>query len=160
MELAMPSITYQRTDETGLEFIRQLWEQLNEHHRSRTRYFRTYYEKLAFDDRKRYFEAIVREGGVVAVDIVRDPATGRPVGYSVSSLSNDEVGEIESLFVDPAYRLQGIGSMLVSRAIAWLEKCGVEKIQVKVAQGNEDTWKFYNQFGFYPRMTVLERKFP
>jgi ribosomal protein S18 acetylase RimI-like enzyme len=70
----------------------------------------------------------------------------------------EKTGEVESLFVDAAYRSEGIGSALVTRGLAWMDSFGVVRKQVSVSDGNEAAWEFYRKFGFYPRMTVLEQK--
>jgi diamine N-acetyltransferase len=80
------------------------------------------------------------------------------VGYCVSSLSEDKTGEIESIFLENGYRSQGIGTDLMLRALAWMDKDGATRKRVSVGNGNEEAWKFYEKFGFYPRMTVLEQK--
>jgi ribosomal protein S18 acetylase RimI-like enzyme len=67
-------------------------------------------------------------------------------------------GEIDSIFVDDAYRSCGIGSTLVSRALGWLDENGSTRNRVSVSEGNESVWNFYKKFKFYPRMTVLEQK--
>ena len=42
----MTRIDYRSTDIRGLELIRPLWLQLNEHHRALARKFRTHYEQM------------------------------------------------------------------------------------------------------------------
>lgn len=68
------------------------------------------------------------------------------------------MGEVESLFVEPAYRSEGIGTVLVTRGLAWMNSIGAVRKRVSVGDGNETAWAFYRKFGFYPRMTVLEQK--
>lgn len=151
------SITYISTDITGAELIRPLWDQLNEHHHAGARAFRDQYEHGTFDDRKEYF-AKVAAAGLLRIDLAFDPVPDRYVGYCVSSLSQDKAGEIESVFVEDAYRSRGIGTALMTRALAWLNENRPARIRVSVADGNEVAIPFYQKFGFYPRMTVLEQK--
>ena len=149
-------IEYSTTDIAGIEVIRPLWNRICEHHRIRARTFRAFFEHTTFDDRKAYFVRCA-ETGDIRVDLASDPATGRCVAYCVTSLSADHIGEIESLYVDEAYRSQGIGTALMTRALAWLDENGSVENRVAVAEGNEEAFPFYRKFGFYPRRTVLEQ---
>jgi diamine N-acetyltransferase len=153
----MSPLEYRATDIRDIELIRQLWVRLNEYHHAKAKAFRKHYEQITFDDRKTYFEKLARTGSL-RVDLAIDPDTGRPVGYCVSSLSPERTGEIESIFVEERYRSQGVGSGLVTRALAWLDSNGSVRNRVSVGDGNEEAWEFYRKFGFYPRMTVLEQK--
>lgn len=153
----MAQIEYRTTDIRDIELIRPLWLQLNEHHHAKAGIFRSHYEQMSFDNRKKYFEGVAGKGSL-RLDLAWDPKAGRFVGYCVSSLSEDKNGEIESVFLEHAYRGQGIGSALVLRALAWMDECGASRKRVSVGDGNEEAWKFYEKFGFYPRMTILEQK--
>jgi ribosomal protein S18 acetylase RimI-like enzyme len=151
----MTAVEYVLTDASALESLRPLWNQLNEYHIKRSRFFRTHYEQWTFDDRKAYFEGLARIGSI-RVEIARDPALGWDVGYCVSSLSRENHGEIESVFVIEAYRNRSVGSTLVARALLWMEDLGAVRVRVSVANGNEPALEFYRKSGFRPRMTVLE----
>ena len=150
-------IEYQITDERDLESIRPLWEKLNEHHHSKARHFRHHYETWNFDDRKAYFERVA-DAGTLRLDLAYDKDKRMYIGYCVSSISLEGHGEIESIFIEEAYRSQGIGAALLSASISWMDSAGVVRKRVAVADGNEDSWEFYQKFGFYPRMTLLEQK--
>ena len=153
----MLPIEYHRKDIRHIELVRPLWIELNEHHHAHARAFRDQYERWTFDDRKAYFETIAAAGRL-RIDLAFDPAAGRYVGYCISSLSQEGTGDIESIFVEKACRSRGIGTALVKRALAWLDESGAVKIQVAVADGNEESFRFYEMFGFFPRKTVLEQK--
>jgi len=150
-------IEYTSTDITGVEHIRPLWEMLNFHHHARARAFRNVYSSWTFDDRKDYFLHLAA-AGPFRIDLASDPATGRYVGYCVSSISPEGAGEIESVFVIPAFRSLGTGTVLMENALAWLSAQNPVRIRVSVADGNEEVFLFYEKFGFFPRMTVLEQK--
>lgn len=153
----MVSIEYRATDITEIDLIRPLWVQLNEHNHANAATFRAYYEHLTFDDRKAYFEKTAAAGHL-RLDLALETGSQRYVGYCVSSLSPERTGEIESIFVEEEYRSQGIGSVLLARALEWLDANGSVRNRVSVAEGNEGSFPFYRKFGFSPRMTVLEQK--
>jgi ribosomal protein S18 acetylase RimI-like enzyme len=54
--------------------------------------------------------------------------------------------EISSLYIDPAYERQGIGSRLMRRALRYI---GLRKIYVSVAIYNIQAINFYKKFGFH-----------
>ena len=80
-----------------------------------------------------------------------------PVGYCISTV-NHTVGEIDSLFVEEDYRRHGYGGMLVDHSLSWMKRKGCTTIRVAVADGHESVFGFYQQFGFYPRLTYLQLK--
>lgn len=155
--MIQPAVLYTIAGITEINLIRPLWEQLNDHHHANARAFRDVYSAWGFDDRKAFFEGLATSGQF-RIDLASDPVSGRHVGYCASSFSPHRDGEIESVFVEAGFRTQGIGSVLVSRALQWFEEEGAVRVWVSVADGNESAFPFYRKFGFYPRMTVLEQK--
>ena len=155
----MHDVTYRSVGFSEIDIIRPLWEELNRHHAGRSEYFRSWYERMNFGDRKAYFRNL-HESGQLRLDLASDRSTGAYIGYCISSLSREKAGEIESLWVDPGYRSAGIGTALVTRAFGWMDSNGAVRKRVSVSAGNQDAWAFYRKFGFVPRLTVLEQKNP
>ena len=153
----MPIIENRTKDAKDLELIHPLWVQLNECQHSKAKAFRKHYELQTFNNRKDCFKKLAAAGSLM-LDLAFDPETERNIGYCVTSLSQEKTGEIESIFVEKRYRSQDISSVLVTRALAWLEKNGSVRNQVSVGNGNESAFGFYKKFGFYPRMTIFEQK--
>jgi diamine N-acetyltransferase len=153
----MPPFEYHTTGIREIELVRPLWVQLNGYHHDKSQTFRQYYEQVTFEDRMACFEKLAT-AGQLRVDLAFDTATSRYVGYCISSFSDENTGEIESIFIEERYRSQGIGSALVTRALEWFDSKGSVRNRVSVGNGNEEAWGFYAKFGFYPRMTVLEQK--
>ncbi len=152
----MINIKYVSGNGRIIDKIASLWQELNKQHLNLSPYFKDYYETLTFDDRKR---AILQRalGGEVRVDLAYDDAD-KFVGYCVSSIDKVQTGEIDSIFVISECRGHGIGAILMERALEWLKAKGSKKNIVSVAVGNEMAYVFYEQFGFYPRRTLLEQK--
>lgn len=153
----MAPIQYRVTDVGEIALIRELWNELNAYHRERAGVFREYYNQTSFDNRKEYFEKLAANG-LFRLILASDREDGLIIGYIVSSLSAEQTGEIESVFVTGRYRGMGVGSVLVTMALAWLDEHGSVRNRVSVADGNEEALDFYRKFDFYPRMTVLEQK--
>ena len=153
----MLNLVYRSTDISEIDLIRPLWKQLNDHHRENARVFRDLYSQWSFNDRKGYFTKMAA-AGPFQIELAYDSLSGRYIGYCVSSLSREKTGEIESIFVEEPFRQRGVGKTLLNRALIWLDANGSVRNRVSVADGNEEAFSFYREFGFYPRMTILEQK--
>lgn len=153
---AKPKIKYTYGDQSLLDTVKPLWLELNLYHCRRSEYFKSHYEAMTFEKRK--FDLLKKAvGGEMRIDLAFDEATGKAVGYVVSSVSVEKIGEIESVYVNDSYRRMCVGESLMRSALIWMDKKGaVEKI-VEVSVGNEVAWGFYGRFGFKPRKTVLQQ---
>ena len=150
-------IKYLHGDQTLLSQIKPLWEQLNQYHCDRSEHYKEHYKAMTFEKRcKGLLEKAV--GGQLRVDLAVDEATGQGIGYIISTLNAEKVGEVESVYVDTAYWCNGVGDQLMRNALAWMDQNGVTSKQVEVSVGNEVAWGFYGRFGFMPRKTVLKQK--
>ena len=111
---------------------------------------------MTFEKRK---DSLLKKAGAgkMRVDLAFDEESGRNVGYCVSSINSEKLGEIESIFVDAAYRGIGIGGSLMKKALFWMEQQDVAEKIVEVAVGNEQALDFYAQYGFLPRKMVLKQ---
>jgi GNAT superfamily N-acetyltransferase len=56
--------------------------------------------------------------------------------------------EIQNIEVNPGYRSQGIGSMLIQRVLKWAKSQGYQKIYVNSYFRNLEAIKFYKKNGF------------
>jgi GNAT superfamily N-acetyltransferase len=153
----MHAVAYRTTGMNEIDLIRPLWEQLNEHHPMKASRFRTHYERMTFEERRSYFR-ILHEAGQMRLDRAANSRNGKYIGYCVSSVSADNTGEGESLFMDETYRSSGIGTAFVTRGLAWMDSLGIVRKRVSAGDGNEAAGEFYRKFGFYLRMTLLEQK--
>jgi GNAT superfamily N-acetyltransferase len=149
-------VTYTSGNSDLIDKVKPLWEQLNKQHLACSPYFKDYYRSLTFKDRK---QAILQRafGGEVHVDLALNKEE-EVVGYCVSSVDRLLTGEVDSLFVVPICRGQGIGTTFMEKTLEWFKTKGTKKNIVSVAVGNEQAYVFYQQFGFYPRRTLLEQK--
>jgi GNAT superfamily N-acetyltransferase len=148
-------ITYIHGNEALLDEIKQLWQGLNQHHAAVSQYFSEDFKAFTFDQRSEKLRGKYQPGKL-RIDIAK--AGDSAIGYVISSITADGVGEIESIFIEQAHRGQAIGSELMRRVLRWFDISGVEKRVVKVAEGNEAVYPFYAGFGFFPRLTLLQQK--
>lgn len=70
-----------------------------------------------------------------------------PCGMSACALDGDEV-EMFGVWVDPAYRGQGVGQALIEFARAWAESHGAARLQAGVFEDNGRAIAFYSSAGF------------
>lgn len=145
--------------ETGsielLEFVQPLWEKLNKHHEDKSSYFKSRFINLKFEDRKNKF---VNDNNLeVKIDLIKNIGKDLYIGYCISTVNRELVGEIDSLFVEKEYRKYGLGDKLMNRALDWLNSCKVKTKIIGVAEGNESVLEFYKRYGFYKRRVILEQ---
>jgi ribosomal protein S18 acetylase RimI-like enzyme len=136
-------------DDIGI--VKRLWEELNALHLSRSTHFAHHFSKFHFEDR---VEALKKRDRFIAFVAESDQ---EGVGYCIATV-HDRAGEIDSLFVEAAYRGKGCGKALMELALKWLEDQRCETIRVSIAEGNEQALAFYRRFGFAERFTVMQRK--
>jgi diamine N-acetyltransferase len=155
----MQSIKYIRTDKSGIDQIKELWEGLCRHHHDRSKDFKERYAKMTFESRKKDLLKKLGEGEVF-LEIAQDSVSNRKIGYCLSIVTThkEPEGEVESLFIDQAYRGTGIGDIFMKHALEWLDSKQVKTKRIVVAAGNEEVFPFYEKYGFYHKFSTLEQK--
>ena len=91
-------------------------------------------------------------GFLVAVD-----DEGAIVGYIVADVAathGDDVGHVKDVAVHPDHRGEGLGSTLLTRALATLASTGVDSVTLEVRASNEEARRLYRRFGFTPLRRV------
>lgn len=137
-----------------LDIVEPMWEKLNHYHMSNSKNFSNHFTKLTFDARRKKFQQ--EEGLLIRIDLVKDRDMNTYIGYCITTVNPEGVGELDSLFVEEAYRKFGIGAILMDKAIFWLNENKAKKKIIGVAVGNENVLNFYEKYNFYPRMIILE----
>jgi len=84
-----------------------------------------------------------------------DSDSNQYVGYCISSITKDNEGEIDSIFIEENYRRLGIGDCFMKKALEWMDKQSVKTKRIVIAYGNEEAMAFYSRYGFAPLFTVL-----
>jgi len=138
-----------------LDRVGPLWKMLNKHHQTISTLFQNSISQMTFDQRRAHWLKRA-EFGLLRIDIAVLEGSEEPIGYCVTTIDND-LGEIESLFIDEAYRKIGLGGVLMERALNWLEQYSITRQRINVAVGNEQVLNFYRRFGFHPRAIILEQ---
>ncbi len=136
-----------------LDSVEPLWRQLIQHHSELSHHFSQEIASRTFKKRRR---DLVSKSDKLRVELAK--AQDELVGYSISTIDDTGVGEIDSMFVVEASRNEGVGDALMRSALDWLDSNGVLSKVLTVAIGNERVYSFYERYGFFPRDVVLEQK--
>ncbi len=136
-------------DQTG-----PMWEKLNQIHIQKALHFQQFFAQKSFEDRKKELLDKTKKGELSV--ILAQNQVGQPIGYCISSVVGP-TGEIESIFVDPDFRADGLGRQLAERSLEWLDARHPARTILTVACGNEEVFPFYEKLGFYPRIVELQR---
>lgn len=134
-----------------LPLVKTMWLKLNEHHLQSSEHFKDHFSSNVYENRIKGFAGCKE----VRVTILIKDCT---LGYVINSVKSDGTGEIDSLYLDDSARGLGLGDFLMKSSLQWLEVCGADPIKLGVAAGNESVFKFYEKYGFYTKVHILQRK--
>lgn len=152
----MENIIFIETGALDLDLIQPLWEKLNQYHREQKSDFKEHYVNFTFPERaKTLLNKSLR--GAMHISRGKDKESGVMVAYCVTTISQDNEGEIDSIYVEEGYRGQGIGAELIKRSLKWMDDKRVNKKTVRVSIGNKEAVEFYKRYGFRPRSLTLEQ---
>ena len=93
--------------------------------------------------------------GKLHIQLVALENINEPIGFCITSLSQDGIGEVEVLYILEEYRGNRLGTKLMKTALQWLTENNVVEKRLKVVIGNESVLSFYRKFEFYPVYTGL-----
>lgn len=136
-----------------IDSIREMWYQLTLNAAAHSPYFSQHFKGRRFEDRRRELLDKAERGRLW---ICLAAAGKDRVGYCVSSVGGEGVGEIDSLFVTEAFRGRGVGDELVRRAVRWMGANHARTMIVNTVYGRETVLSFYSRYGFRPKTITLE----
>ena len=88
--------------------------------------------------------------------MISDGDTGNYVGYCLSSIENN-LGEVESIYIENQYRKFGLGGKLIEKSLDWFKFNGITNIGINVVYGNDEALLFYERYGFHVGTYILKR---
>jgi mycothiol synthase len=101
--------------------------------------------------------------GLFLAEIQEGDAAGEIVGLCwcyinphESTRRCEQVGWINDLGVDPAYRRLGLGRALLAHGVAWLRAQGVDCVELWVEGNNREANRLYETTGFVVNKTVVD----
>jgi ribosomal protein S18 acetylase RimI-like enzyme len=107
--------------------------------------------------RRRLYDPLQRHGILIAIDEDKD---NEVIGMIIAELRIDPFGAsegyIKQVFLKEGYRGQGIGELLIKKAIEHLQKIKVEKIKVNIKEKAKEAANLYAKMHFKKVYEVLE----
>ena len=124
--------------------------ELAEHHNSVSVHFAGAYPKKPFRETLQSFEEDIRSGKsrIAVID-----SENRIAGFCKTDICRGQ-GKIDYLIVAKEYRGKGYGDMMMNWAMNQFRQCGIEQVEVKVADGNSAVG-FYEKHGFRMNAHIL-----
>lgn len=149
----MQTIKYKRLKINKLGEIKLLWEDLNDNHLKDSIYFKEHYTTYSFEKRSAGWLKLPKKNFHLLIAETKDLVI---IGYCVSTIDENWKGEIDSLYIKPEFRQQGIGKTTLNKSFQWLQIYHCKPIQLSVSYGHESVIGFYQKLGYYPKFTTLE----
>jgi GNAT superfamily N-acetyltransferase len=153
-----------------LDGVEPLWQAMHEHHAEVAGEAREVapfrHAEDSWQRRRDEFKRWMRAGDAWLLIAERE---GSPVGFAFFRIcdgdwsfeTNERMGELEALSVEPELRRWGIGSLLMEEVERRLAAAGVGFIGLAVIAGNEDALRFYERWGMVPsHVRCLGRTLP
>ena len=77
--------------------------------------------------------------------------------FDLDSVKNDEVGCLSQFYIREGYRNSGIGSVLLTNSMEWLNSFeSISDLFVFVSNGNDNALRFYQSKGFKISHEILD----
>ena len=80
------------------------------------------------------------------------------LGIAIDQVNGVRHPNIFLVYVDPAYRRQGIAKASIQHAQAWAKKCGYTQMGLQVFTANQSAIELYQQLGYQPRSISMMRE--
>ncbi len=147
----MASVTIRPVQPSDQAAITRLWQALSDYHTALDPRLpvptadaaQSYAARLIETHEDPYTRTLVAE------------VTGQVVGYVLGAVIDlqadlfeyEETGFIADVYVEPAFRRQGIARRLVEAINAWFAEQGVRHVEWQVASANDDAIRFWQSVG-------------
>lgn len=138
-------------DRSYLADLKPLWEELNSHHGKLSKNFKEQFKSLTFEKRI----SMLSDKKDLSVFLASD--SGKYIGYCIATAEGSK-GELDSIYIEPNYRKQKVGTKLMERALDWFDKLNIHEMDIYIAEGNEQVFNFYEKFGFKNRFTIFHKQ--
>jgi len=113
------------------------------------------------EDATKYFEARITQEDGFAMVAEEDEEV---VGYILGRLRNAEdyrtdldIAELETMYVKPEYRSQGIGTNFIQHFESWASEQNADRMRVEVTSQNEGGIQFYERNGLEDYARIMEK---
>ncbi len=138
-----------------LDNVKPLWNKLNNYHLEKTISFKKKFTNMTFEVR---MNKVINDNNLkVNIDLIKDKIIDSYIGYCMSTVNNDLIGELSSIYIEKDYRKLGLGNELITKSLAWQNENNAKTKIIGVAVGNENALGFYEKYGFCKRTIILEQ---
>jgi ribosomal protein S18 acetylase RimI-like enzyme len=127
---------------------------LLEYHSRLSRHFASCYSPARIEGTKPFL-AECSGRGCLQIVLAKHAPTARNVGFCISTLKVENVGQIFAICVDDEFKNRGIGTALSARALAWLRSRHPKHLEVPILYENTRVRSFYERLGFMPETIIL-----
>jgi ribosomal protein S18 acetylase RimI-like enzyme len=154
-EVKPMKIQYIHTDQAAIELVEPLWTKLRDLHASKSIHFSKQIKNSTFHERS---SNLIKkaEHGKLKIILAATESTNEYIGYCISTITKDNQGEMDSIYILENFRNSGIGDSLMSQSLEWFKEHHIENITIAVLFENEMVLPFYEKYGFFPRTYVLK----
>jgi ribosomal protein S18 acetylase RimI-like enzyme len=119
------------------------------------------------EDWETHFDAAMEEalrGRESLCLIARERQSGQTGGFVLAAIHHDsrmwrhrDWVEVEALYVEDAWRGQGLAATLLTHACEWAERIGQPVVQLYVTASNARAIRFYRREGFREAQTIMRK---
>lgn len=148
-------IDYKIISLKNLERIEPMWEQLINYLKDKSNKHKIEFQDKTFKNRIQPYLDKVNTGLSRLVCATHE---GVDIAYCLSSITSKGIGEVDSIYINPDYRGNGIGEYLMRDAFHFFERNKTIQDIVMVSEGNENVMRFYESMGYELRYYTLRRK--
>ncbi len=71
-----------------------------------------------------------------------------------SDLEPARFGKIDDVWIEPRWRRQGLGSLIVAELLRFFHRRGIDRLTLSYAAGNRDAEAFWSKLGFQPALVM------
>ncbi len=146
----MPSPEYRIADETNLDDIIKLWNEINDYHENLDSRF-SMVRNAASLVHDYYSERMKSDDTIFYIALIDNEVVGFVLAYTQQKppvYKDRDMGFIDTFVVTEKYRRLGIGSDLVGLVKNWLLERGIHRLQLSVASSNSNGLAFWKSHGF------------
>jgi ribosomal protein S18 acetylase RimI-like enzyme len=143
-------LTIRPATEADVDVLRELWEEFDAEapepaHR----------EHLAFDEDWESIRQFIAE----RLALLAEDAEG-PVAFALAKLERPAICFLDTLYVRPRARRQGVGKELMAEAAAWAVERGAQTMTLEVLSSNAEARAVYDRLGFVEESRILYAQLP
>lgn len=150
-----PELTIERANSDDIDAVTELWVRLARGQREHDSFIRAEPNRETMRETLAAYQ--VADGLLVA------RADDRVVGFASYSIERGTLdldstrGTLSNLYVEPAYREQGIGTTLLETAADELAAKGAAVLTIEVMADNEAARRFYREQGYESYRVAMKR---